>query len=449
MEQELLSIGEAAVKSGIKLGATQVEAYVSHTRAFAIEVENSAMKSADERRDVGIGVRSVIGKRIGFAYVTSVSQADVTDCVARSVEMAKAALPDPEFETLPSLSTGYPSVSGLFSKDIDALTSEEAADLVIRVVEATKAVLEKNDFAIAAGIQTSSSASAIVNSLGVSASGLKTLMSLYSYPIIKEGDEQTASYEFQVSRNLSEMDPERVGTTAANLTLSFLNPQTIEGREMPVVFAPLGVSTVLGQGFGGAVNAEEVQHGRSYISDAIGDEISSAALEITDNGILPGGIGSRPYDAEGVPSQNTPITSKGVLMSLLHNSFTANKDGVENTGNASRPSYSGIPSIASSNFMVAPGSGTMEDLISEVDRGVLCRNTADRPNMTTGELSAMVMEGFYIEGGEIVHPLKNTLIGINMRDLLMRVVRVGDDTRTTFTMITPSILVDRAMVTSG
>ena len=91
----------------------------------------------------------------------------------------------------------------------------------------------------------------------------------------------------------------------------------------------------------------------------------------------------------------------------------------------------------------------MEDLISEVDRGVLCRNTADRPNMTTGELSAMVMEGFYIEGGEIVHPLKNTLIGINMRDLLMRVVRVGDDTRTTFTMITPSILVDRAMVTSG
>jgi PmbA protein len=449
LEQELLNIGDAAVKSGLGLGATQVEAYVSHTRAFAIEVENSAMKSADERRDVGIGVRSVVGKRIGFAYVTSISEADVADCVARSVDIAKAALPDPEFETLPSLSTGYPSVSGLFSKDIDTLTSEEAAELVLRVVEASKAVLAKNDFAIAAGIQTSSSASAIVNSLGVSASGIKTLMSLYSYPIIKEGDEQTASYEFQVSRNLAEMDPEYVGATAANLTLSFLNPQTIEGGEMPVVFAPLGASTVLGHGFGGAVNAEEVQHGRSYISDAIGDEISSAALEINDNGVLPGGIGSRSYDGEGFPSQNTPITRNGVLMSFLHNSFTANKDGVENTGNASRPSYSGLPSISSSNFMVSPGSGTLEDLVSEVNRGVLCRNTADRPNMATGELSAMVMEGFYIENGEITRPLKNTLIGINMRNLLKGVVRVGGDVRTTFTMVTPSILIDHAMVTSG
>ncbi|TFF92723.1 TldD/PmbA family protein, partial [Candidatus Thorarchaeota archaeon] len=419
------------------------------SRSFSIEVENSSIRGADERRDQGIGVRCIIDKKIGFAYVTSIEKEDVRDCVSRSVSLARAAIEDPDFSTLPSMESRYPSISGLYDKEIASLSSEEAANLIVRVVDSTKASLEKRNYAIAAGIQTSSSISAVVNSLGVSASGEKTLVSIYSYPTIKEGEEQTASYEYQVSRALSEIDPEHVGKTAAEMAVMYLNPRTSEGGEMPVVFAPLGVSTVLGSGFGGAVNAEEVQYGRSYISDAIGDQIASEALEITDNGVLPGGMGSRSYDAEGVPSQKTPILEDGVLKSLLHNSFTANKEDADNTANASRPSYSGVPGISPSNFIVTPGKGDLDDLVSEIERGVLCRNTADRPNMTTGELSAMIMEGFYIENGEMVHPLKNTLIGINMLDLLKRVNNVGSDVRTTFTMVTPSLVIEKAMITSG
>jgi PmbA protein len=99
--------------------------------------------------------------------------------------------------------------------------------------------------------------------------------------------------------------------------------------------------------------------------------------------------------------------------------------------------------------VLAPGKGTLDDLISEIDRGVLCSRTGDRPNMTTGDLSAMLLEGFYIENGEIQHPLKNTLVGINMRDLLQRIHRVGEDTRITFSMVTPSFVIDNATVTSG
>jgi PmbA protein len=206
---------------------------------------------------------------------------------------------------------------------------------------------------------------------------------------------------------------------------------------------------LFGAGFAGAINAEEVQYGRSYISDAIGDEIASDIFNVVDDGLLSEGIGSRTFDAEGVPSQKTPVIESGVLKSLLHNSYTANKVDVENTANASRASYSGLPSISTSNFIIEPGKGALDDFVSEIDRGVICRNTGDRPNMTTGDLSAMILEGFYIEHGEIKHPLKNTLIGINMKDLLKRVVRVGTDVRKTFSMVTPSVLIERASVTSG
>ncbi|MFX1369442.1 MAG: TldD/PmbA family protein, partial [Promethearchaeota archaeon] len=289
----------------------------------------------------------------------------------------------------------------------------------------------------------------ILNTLGISGSLRSSSASLYTYPTIKTDNDQTASFEYQLSRSLSDIDPEWIGRTSAINALENLGGRIFEGGHMPVVFAPLAVGAIIGGGFGGTVNAEEVQYGRSYIADALGEEIGSPMLEIVDDALLPGGLGSRSFDAEGFPSQTTEVLTKGVLKNLLHNSYTANKDKVDNTGNASRPSYSGTPSISTSNFIVSPGKGTLDDLVTETGRGILCRNTGDRPNMTTGDLSAMVMEGSYFENGEIQYPVKNTLIGINMRDILGGVKLIGADTRTSSSVISPSLVISNARITSG
>ncbi len=449
MNDSLLEIGEKAIKLAEKMGSEQAEVYVAQSRAYEIEAENNAIKGASEQIDAGIGIRTVIGKKIGFAYVTTLDASDIEEAITNSLNLAKASFEDPDFVTLPSSVGSYQKAKKIFNKEVDELSSEEAALLLIRTIDATKEKLEGKDYAISAAIQSSSSSSAIVNSLGIAMAEARTSISLYAYPVIKEGDDQTASYEYQISRALNDIDPEYIGTKAAELALGFLRPQTIEGGEMPVIFAPLGASTILGSGFAGAVNAEEVQMGRSYIADAFGENIASEALEIIDDGTIPGGLGTRTFDAEGYRSQRTPVIESGVLKNLLHNSYTSNKDKVDNTGNAARPSYSGLPTISTSNFIVTPGKGTLDDFIAEMDKGIVCRNTGDRPNMTTGELSAMVMEGYYVENGEIQHPLKNTLIGINMRDLLQRVSQVGSDSRTTFSMITPSFVIESANITSG
>jgi PmbA protein len=449
VSESLLDIGEKAVKLAEKLGADQAEAYLGRSQAYEIAAENNAIREAAEEYDAGIGIRSIIGQKIGFAYVTTLNSKDIEEAVENSISLARASIADPDFVSLPSSGGSYIKAKGIFDEEISRLSSEEAASLLIRTIDATKEPLEGRKFAIQALIDSSSSTSAIVNSFGISMEESRTSISMYSYPVIRDGEEQTASYEYQVSRRLEEMNPEYIGKTAAELALSFLRPKIIEGGEMPVIFAPLGASAILGRGFAGAVNAEEVQLGRSYIADAFGECIASETLEIVDDGNIPAGLGTRTFDAEGYRSQRTPIIESGVLKNLLHNSYTSNKDDVPNTGNAARPSYSGLPRISTSNFVVTPGKGTLESFISEMDKGIVCRNTGDVPNMTTGDLSAMVLEGFYVEHGEIQHPLKNTLIGINMKDLLMRVNRVGSDVRITFSMITPSIMIDRANITSG
>jgi PmbA protein len=329
------------------------------------------------------------------------------------------------------------------------LDYEEVADLLITAIDSASRLLEGNHPAIEGKITIRVNERAIVNSLGIESSTQSTIAYLYTYPTIKESGQQTSGYEFQVTRRLKDLDPHWIGQESAKSALANLGPNTIDGGQLPVILTPLAVSSIIGLGFSGALNAEEIQYGRSYISDDIGSMIGSSELSIADDGTLHGGIGSRPFDAEGVQSKETPVLEKGILKSYLHNSYTANKDHVDNTANAARPSYAGLPTISTSNFIVKPGHGTLDDLISEIDKGVVCRNTADRPNMTTGELSAMIMDGFFVKNGEIQHPLKNTLVGINMRDLLERVAFVGDDSRTTFSITSPSIVLESARITSG
>ncbi|RDE13499.1 MAG: hypothetical protein C4K48_08315 [Candidatus Thorarchaeota archaeon] len=449
MLSPLLAIGEKAITLAEKMGASQAEAYLAQSRSFEITAENNSIKNACETRDAGIGIRTIVGKKIGFAYVTTLNDSDIEEAVTNSMSLARASIADPDFVTLPNSESSHHSARGIFDKELDELTSEETTGLLIRAIDACKGSLDKWSHAIEAAVQSSSGVNAIVNSLGIVKSERKTCISIYTYPIIKDGKDQTASYEYQVSRRLNEINPEWVGTNAAELARGFLRPKTIDGGEMSVLFAPLGASAILGRGLADAVNADEVQMGRSYITDALGEGIASEKLEIVDDGLLPGGIGTRSFDAEGFPSQRTSVIKAGVLRSLLHNSYTANKENVDNTGNASRPSYSGLPDISTTNFIVSPGKGDLNELISELDEGVVCRNTGDSPNLTTGDLSAMIGEGYYVKNGEIQHALKNTLIGINMRDLLRRISHVGSDSRTTFSMVTPSIVIEGATITSG
>ncbi len=449
MKEKLLELGDRAVKAATKLGADQAEAFLSSSKVFSIEVEKGAIKSASEKVDAGCGIRAVVGKSVGYSYVTTILEDDILATAKRSVKLAKVSLPDPSFASLPSFDGTYPKVKDIFDPAVKQLTAEAAADLILRAVDASKEAVGGRRGIIEAGLTVASGASAVINSLGVSGTINGTSVNLSTYVTIKEEDSQSFSFEFQDSRALKGIDPEWVGKTAAENTIKALGTKTVESGEFPVILSPLAAAVILGFGFAGAINAEEVQFGRSYLTEALGKPVASKALKITDDALLMGGINTRPFDGEGVPSQKTPIIASGVLKSFLHNSYSANKAGVESTGNASRESYTSLPAISSSNLVVQPGKGTHEDFVSEIGKGILCRYTGDRPNMTTGDLSAMVMEGFFIEGGEIQYPVKNTLIGINMRDLLQRVQSVGADTRSVRIVVSPSIVIEKAKITSG
>jgi PmbA protein len=321
--------------------------------------------------------------------------------------------------------------------------------MMTRAIQSSREESGKERNLIEGSFAAESKTIVVVNSEGITGNSSETKVELDISSTIGMGEEQCSSWEIQNSRVLAVIDPEKTGAKSAQNALALRGAKTMDSGDMPLILAPQALWAVLGTGFAKALDAKQVQDGKSYLVDSLGSQIASSELEIIDNGILPGAFGSRPFDAEGFPSQCTPLIKSGILQSYLHDSFTSKKDGVDGTGNAIRSSYRATPTIGSSNLVVTPGPPTREELISEVDKGVLCTFTFDRPNFVTGELSAMIMEGFLISKGEVQHALKNTLFGITMQDLLKRAIHVGSDVENRENVQTPSILIESAKITSG
>jgi PmbA protein len=326
---------------------------------------------------------------------------------------------------------------------------EFAVETMTHAIQASRGVSGNERNLIEGGFMAESKMRVVANSNDVCGTSIETKTELEVSSTIGIGEDQCSSWEIQDSRSLADIDPEYTGEKSAQNALELRGAQTMENGDMPLILTPRALWAILGNGFAKALDAKQVQDGKSYLMDSIGSQIASTELEIADNGILDGGLGSRTFDVEGTPSQYTSLIDSGILRNYLHDSYSSRKDGIESTGNANRGSYRSTESIGPTNLVVKPGSSTLDEMISEMKKGVLCTFTLDTPNLVTGELSAMVMEGFYISKGEIQYPLKSTLFGTSMRDLLEKTIIVGSEVVSWEEIVSPPLFVESVKITSG
>ena len=181
----------------------------------------------------------------------------------------------------------------------------------------------------------------------------------------------------------------------------------------------------------------------------IGKEVAVRQLSIVDDGLLPHGVGSSSFDAEGVPRQKTPVITRGMLEAFLHDSFTANKEKQKSTGNANRENYNALPTISASNFVVKLGKKKLEDIIAEIDKGIIVRRFSGSVRPDSGEFSGIAKQASYIEKGEIKHALRETMISGNSFKALKNIVEIGSEIRpTSLKAYVPPILLDNINIIS-
>lgn len=197
------------------------------------------------------------------------------------------------------------------------------------------------------------------------------------------------------------------------------------------------------------MSAESVQKRRSPWADKIGSKIASDDLTLTDEGLMAGGIGTREFDDEGVPQRRVWLIEEGVLKGYLYDTFTANKDHVESTGNASR-SYGHAPRPEPNNVVLASGTTCLDEIIEDTKHGLYLEELIGLwlSNPVSGYLSATAANAMLIEAGELTRPVKGVLISGNFFEILKGGIDViGKDVDHAGSSYSPTVRVDAMSVT--
>jgi PmbA protein len=208
--------------------------------------------------------------------------------------------------------------------------------------------------------------------------------------------------------------------------------------------------------FPNGISALNVQENRSVYKGRIGSQVANEALSIVDDGTLPKGFGTAKTDDEGVPRQRTPIIETGVLSNILYDNYTAKRENRESTGNASRQlgqgsAYANQPMIRPSNLVLSLGAGGFDDLLRQMGNGVLVKGSltgALHSNVITGDFSVNASNAFKVENGQVAYPLKPCTIAGNLYEALNSVTAIGSDTRSFRTVLCPSLIIDKIVVST-
>ncbi len=438
---DLLSIGEDVVRRAASEGAEEAEAFLVSGRRISVEVEKGEVKTARSEIVSGIGVRSVVQGKVGFAYATSL--ADALDVAVKSVKNALASKPDPHFKGLPDPGRVSP-VEGLFDPKVADLDVAEAVEFIHEMVSAASS--KTGVVSVGGAMSASSQEVAVVSSPGISLSEKRTSTSLYAFVAARDGDKSSSGFEINSGRFLREINPSWVGSQAGELASTLLNAVRIETGTYPMVIDPLTMGPFIGFLVSAAANGENVMYGRSFLTGKLGQTVASEGVTILDDGTLAGGEGSASFDGEGVPTGRTPIVERGVLKNYIHNTYTAGRMGAKSTGNAAR-SFDSLPGVGSHNVILeAPDLEMSEEELFDVKRGILLKLTEDRPNLANGEFSGMVYMGFLIEDGEVTTGIKEASFGIHLIDLLKGIDAVSKEKRAVMGVISPSVRVGEVRV---
>jgi PmbA protein len=246
------------------------------------------------------------------------------------------------------------------------------------------------------------------------------------------------------TRHLEDLDsPESIGREAARRAVARLDPVRPKSGPMPVLFDPRVAGSLLGH-FAGAISGSSVARKSSFLQDRLGERVFAPGVRIIDDPLRPRGLRSRPFDGEGMRSLRQDIVADGVLKTWMADSASARQLGIAPTGHSSR-SVGGPGGVAPSNFYVAAGSRSRDELLAAFPEALLVTELIGQGvNPVTGDYSRGAA-GFLVSNGEIGPAVQEITIASNLIEIFAT-LEPGSDLEFRRGIDAPTILVPRMTV---
>ncbi len=397
-------------------GATAAETEASEGFGQGVTVRHGEVETIEYNRDKGRGVSVYIGKQRGHASTSDFSAQALRDTVDAALSIARLTASD-QFSGLADadlLATDTPELDLYHPWNIDV---EQAMELARSCEDAAFAADPKVSNSEGASVSVQQSHFAYGNSNGFLGGYPSSRHSIVCAVIAGKDDSMQRDDWYTTARSAADLDAAtEVGTRAGKRAARRVGARRVATAKVPVLFEAPVASGLLGH-FVAAVSGGSLYRKSSFLLDSLGKPVFSSNVQIHDRPHIPKGLASGPFDDEGVATRSRDIVQKGVLQGYFLGSYSARKLGLRSTGNAG----------GNHNLSMDSTDGDLSDLLIMMGTGLLVTDLLGQGiNMVTGDYSRGAA-GFWVEGGNISHPVQEITVAGNLKDMFRNIVAIGSD----------------------
>ncbi len=434
-QRDLEKLVAFAIDEAKRLGATDVEVGVSVDTGLSVTARLGEVETLEYQRDRGMGVTVYRGKRKGSASTADLSERALKETVAKAYSIAGftaedecAGPPDPDTiaRDPPDLDLCHPW----------SIEPDEAREIAVACEAAALNVDKRIGNSEGATLSTHHGVRVFGNSVGFLGGYASSLHSLSCVVVAQENGEMQRDYWYSSVRDWKELeDAESIGRQAATRALRRLNARKLATTTAPVLFVPEIARGLFGH-FLGAIRGASQYRRASFLLGAAGQHVFPEWMQISERPHIPKGLGSAPFDSEGVATKDRELVDRGVLTGYVLSTYSARKLGLKTTGNAG-----GVH-----NLIVAPGDDDFEALVRKMERGLVVTELMGQGvNGVTGDYSRGAT-GFWVENGAIAYPVHEITIAGNLKDMFKAIVAVGNDVDARGGIRTGSVLIEKMTI---
>ncbi len=424
-EQDYSSLAQDLLARASKQGATASDVMVADGETLSVQVRMGAVDRLTKAREKRLGLRVFFDRRSASASTSDFSRESLERFIGETCALAQAVIEDP-VSGLPEPGQYASDFPNLDIYDPTKLQTDQQIDLAIRTERAAFATDPRITNSEGADCDSSSGRIVLANSHGFLGQYANSSFSLSVSPIASDGSGMQRDYWYGVDRSFAKLDsPEAIGKEATRRTVRKLGARKVQTCSAPVIFDPEVAGSLLSH-LCSALSGYALYKGASFLVGQLGAQIAPEFVTIYDDGRMPGGLGTRPFDGEGLPTRKQAVIERGRLMSYLLDTYSGKKLGLPSTGNATR-SIGESPSAGPTNFYMVPGTASPDTILASVKRGLYVTDLIGFGiNMVTGDYSRGA-SGFWIENGELAYPVEEITIAGNLKQMYANIETIGTD----------------------
>lgn len=441
MAGSLETLGAAVLDAARKAGAEAADVLLVRSDGVSMEIREGALEQAERAEKTEVGLRVLIGRRQACVAVSDSREETLRIMAERAVAMAREAPEDP------SAGLAYPAqlATSVDASDLelaDPAPMPEAAALAeqARQIEAAALAVKGITQVSTAAAETLRNDIHVMATNGLSGGYTRTSFARAGVAIAGDGLEMERDHAFD-NRVFADdlMSPEEIGTLAAERTIARSGATQPKTGAFPVMFDERVASGLIGHLLN-AINGQGIARGSSWARDLMDAQVLPEALSLLEEPLRPRVANSRPFDAEGLPSRNSPLVEAGVLKRWVLDLATGRKLGLPSTANGQR-AVSSPPRPGITNIRLSGPQMAKAELLREMGEGLLITSMMGSSiNANTGDYSRGA-SGFWIRGGELAEPVNECTVAGNLIDML-KTLRMADDARAYSGRVVPSLVVE-------